>query len=104
MLPELSPANRALVYGIVGGMPLYLSWWRSDQSVEHNLARLACHPDAKMIREGDLVLATEAGRGVHLAADNFLAFYLCARDEIPDAPPDTLCVTAADIFAFGLNG
>ncbi|WP_214319481.1 ATP-binding protein [Nonomuraea sediminis] len=68
MLPELDPADRALVYGLVGGMPLYLSWWRPELSVERNLARLAGHPDAKMIREGDLVLATEAGQGVHLAA------------------------------------
>jgi len=68
MLPELTPGDRALVYGILGGMPLYLSWWRPELSVERNLARLACHPDAKMIREGDLVLATEAGKGVHLSA------------------------------------
>lgn len=68
MLPGLSPADRALVYGLVGGMPLYLSWWRPELPVERNLARLAGHPDAKMIREGDLVLATEAGKGVHLAS------------------------------------
>ncbi|MGI5284969.1 ATP-binding protein [Nonomuraea polychroma] len=103
MLPELSPAERALVYGIVGGMPLYLSWWRSAQSVERNLARLACHPDAKMIREGDLVLATEAGKGVHLAATlQAIAEGYTKHNEIADAIRADPTRTLNDLLALRL--
>jgi AAA+ ATPase superfamily predicted ATPase len=68
MLPDLEPADRAVVYGIVGGMPLYLSWWRQDASARANLMRLACTPDGRMLSEGDLVLATEAGQSEHMEA------------------------------------
>ncbi|QSB13654.1 ATP-binding protein [Natronosporangium hydrolyticum] len=64
LLPELTPADLAVVYGIVGGMPLYLSWWDQQRSVPENLRRLAVRPDARMLVEGDFVLAAEAG-GAH---------------------------------------
>ncbi|MFE3449746.1 ATP-binding protein [Nonomuraea sp. NPDC059194] len=103
MLPELNPARRALVYGILGGMPLYLSWWRSELSVERNLARLACHPDAKMIREGDLVLATEAGQGVHLAATlQAIAEGHTKHNEIADAIRADPTRTLNDLLALRL--
>lgn len=61
MLPDLSPAQRALVYGIVGGMPLYLSWWRQGEQVEGNLLRLAGQPGGQLLTEGRLILLTEVG-------------------------------------------
>lgn len=68
MLPDLSPADRAVVYGIVGGTPLYLNWWRQEMTIEQNLLRLAGKPGARLLTEGELVLATEADTGEYPAA------------------------------------
>ncbi len=68
MLPRLTPADRALVYGITGGMPQYLQWWRQELSVRENLRALACRPGALLLTEGERVLGTEIESGERPAA------------------------------------
>jgi uncharacterized protein len=63
MLKRLDPADRALAYGVVGGMPLYLSWWDQDATTNENLARLVCEPGARLMTEGDLVLRADLDSG-----------------------------------------
>lgn len=61
MLSGLPPEERALVYGLVGGMPLYLGWWQQAQTVAENLLYLVGSSGGPLLTEGRLIMETEIG-------------------------------------------
>jgi uncharacterized protein len=57
--PGLEPQRQAEVYGLLGGMPLYLRLWDPGASVADNLVRLVGDASAPLVNEGELLLRTE---------------------------------------------
>ena len=60
-VPELSPADRAMVYGVLGGTPLYLREWNQHHSKRENLLRLFGDPAGLLVDSARLVLHTDLG-------------------------------------------
>lgn len=55
----LPPAERAVVFGILGGTPLYLEQWDAKLSRRDNLIRLFANPASPLVDAAELVLAGE---------------------------------------------
>ncbi len=85
MLPGLAPEDRALVYGLFGGMPLYLAWWGQDRSFADNLVPLALSPGSPALTEGRLIMETEVGSEQGGAVLSAIASGATKFSEIQDA-------------------
>ncbi len=57
--PGLAPSDQALVHGVLGGMPTYLSRWRTRESRDANLRRLFGDAASSLVDEGEFVLTSE---------------------------------------------
>jgi len=57
--PGVAAADAAAIYGILGGMPTYLSRWRTGQGRDANLRRLFGEAASPLIEEGEFVLTSE---------------------------------------------
>lgn len=58
-VPSLAPADRAVVYGILGGTPLYLDLWDVRASRRANLLRLFGTPASPLVDAAELILSGE---------------------------------------------
>jgi hypothetical protein len=62
-LPRLAPSERALAYGVLGGMPVYLQRWDDEAGYRSNLHRLFADPTSPLVEEGEFVLSSELPEG-----------------------------------------
>ncbi|MEI6790629.1 MAG: ATP-binding protein [Myxococcaceae bacterium] len=56
---KLSFEDKALVYGILGGTPLYLEQWDESQNIRFNLVKLFANPASPLVDAAELVLSGE---------------------------------------------
>ncbi len=56
---KLTNSERALVYGILGGTPLYLEQWDEEQDPRSNLLNLFANPASPLVDAAELVLSGE---------------------------------------------
>jgi len=63
MLTRVKASDRPMVWGVTGGVPLYLEWWDQTATIRANLRRLVTTPGGSLLTEGDYVLATEGDSG-----------------------------------------
>lgn len=98
MLRHLKPAQRALVWGICGGTPLYLSWWDQSADLQQNVRELFCSTDARLRQEAELVLATDGvAGGLAKQVLSAIALGKNRHSEIVDAvPADRQVATVLD--------
>lgn len=61
MLPRLAPADRALVWGLLGGLPRNLELWDQELTIVANLERLIAAPGAPLLTAGELAMTAELG-------------------------------------------
>ncbi|MHB8621678.1 MAG: ATP-binding protein, partial [Chloroflexota bacterium] len=57
--PTLAPEDRAVIYGVLGGIPLYLKGWRAEETRRENLLRLFADASSPLVDAGDLTLSSE---------------------------------------------
>ena len=58
-VPQLPAAERAVVYGILGGTPLYLEQWNAEDDRRANLVRLFGNPASPLVDAAELILSRE---------------------------------------------
>jgi uncharacterized protein len=61
--PELPPEQRAVAYGVLGGIPAYLGRWQARAGHVSNLRRLFGTSASPLVEEGEFVLSSELSEG-----------------------------------------
>jgi uncharacterized protein len=62
-VPRLPPPERAICFGVLGGMPTYLGRWRDDVGHAANLRALFGDHSSPLVDEGEYVLSSELPEG-----------------------------------------
>ena len=85
MLPDLDPYDRAMVWGLLGGMPLYLSLWDQGAGLYENIADLFCTPSGRLLVEGDLAMRGETLADIEVQVLHAVALGHTKHHEIHNA-------------------